>query len=191
MTGYLIAFVGIDGAGKSHASNQLAELLRSRGNHVTLTYEPTDAAREAVLRGDEDAAFLDRLNHCAEVIGPRMELGDIVITDRYYACQAAYSTVEVDAARAVMALYELRDDVPGPDLWIFVRSPIAICEDRVLARGEDFDRAEMRAVNYRYDKILGNRENTIRFDGVGGGVWMVANEIRTRIEAKRLARKKH
>jgi dTMP kinase len=97
--GRLIAFEGGEACGKSTQAKRLASHLGA-----VLTHEPGATAlgariRELVLSGDRDAldpraeALLmaaDRAQHAAEVIGPALERGDDVVTDRFTGSSLAY-----------------------------------------------------------------------------------------------------
>ncbi|WP_128254441.1 dTMP kinase [Falsirhodobacter deserti] len=95
--GVFLSFEGIDGSGKSTQARALAESLRSRGHHVTLTREPggsegAEQIRRLVLEGDPDrwSAMTElllftaaRRDHLEKTILPALEAGGIVISDRF------------------------------------------------------------------------------------------------------------
>lgn len=103
-SGVLIAFEGVEGAGKSTQARRLAEHLRRRGVEVVATREPggtpvAEAVRGILLDGDLDAmddrteALLyaaARAEHVAKVIAPALDRGAVVITDRYLDSSLAY-----------------------------------------------------------------------------------------------------
>jgi dTMP kinase len=103
-TGCLIAFEGVEGAGKSTQVEHLAEALRARGQEVITTREPggtpvAEAVRELLLDGGLEAmdgrteALLyaaTRAEHVAKVIRPALERGAFVICDRYLDSSLAY-----------------------------------------------------------------------------------------------------
>ena len=100
--GWLIAFEGIDGTGKTTQIELLAEVLRQRGLRVVATREPTDGQygrkirqlyknRKSVTPEEELNLFLhDRREHVVQVIAPALASGKVVLTDRYYYSTAAY-----------------------------------------------------------------------------------------------------
>lgn len=105
--GWLIAFEGGDGTGKSTQARVLADWLRSdQGHDVVLTREPGATAvgvrlRE-VLLGEGEAvgpraeALLfaaDRAHHIDSLVRPALARGAIVITDRYVDSSIAYQGV--------------------------------------------------------------------------------------------------
>lgn len=101
--GMLIAFEGIDGAGKSTQARSLSERLDRAGFDVVLSKEPTDGrwgrrlkaliqnGRGKTSPAEEAALFLkDRQEHVRGVIRPGLEEKKVVILDRYYFSTMAY-----------------------------------------------------------------------------------------------------
>jgi dTMP kinase len=92
-----ITFEGIDGSGKSTQARLLADHLRGQGREVVLTREPGGSAgaeeiRRLVLEGDPDRWSAEteillftaaRRDHLERVIGPALDAGKIVISDRF------------------------------------------------------------------------------------------------------------
>ena len=104
LPGYLVAFEGGDGAGKSTQARLLAQWLRDEEGHdVLLTREPGATPlglrlRELLLSGEHDVgprteALLfaaDRADHVATQIRPALQRGEVVVTDRYMDSSIAY-----------------------------------------------------------------------------------------------------
>lgn len=102
--GRLIAFEGVEGAGKSTQLRLAAAALRHRGFTVVETREPGGTALGAELRRllmevvethpsplTELLLYLaDRAQHLDEVILPAVERGAVVLTDRFSASTIAY-----------------------------------------------------------------------------------------------------
>ena len=101
--GFLIAFEGIDGAGKSTQARLLYDDLKERGFDVIFSKEPTDSIygqkikklaeseRPLTKPGDEYRLFInDRKVHVENLIKPALEQRKIVILDRYYFSTIAY-----------------------------------------------------------------------------------------------------
>ncbi|MDP2799478.1 MAG: dTMP kinase, partial [Deltaproteobacteria bacterium] len=88
--GCLIAFEGIDGAGKTTQAKLLYDYLKDQGHNVLLTWEPTDGpygqkirelfvSRQKVTPQEELDLFInDRRQHVEEVIKPALHEGRIV-----------------------------------------------------------------------------------------------------------------
>lgn len=137
----LVAFEGIDGSGKSTQIRLLAEKIKSKGEQVFSTFEPTDHYIGKIIRDifshrrdakQETIAGLfvaDRLEH---ILGDKggilhqLETGH-VLTDRYYFSSYAYHGVHVDmdwvieanamAVRHGKADLHLFIDVSPEDAW--------------------------------------------------------------------------
>ncbi len=138
--GRLIAFEGLDGAGKSTQLRRLAGALRVAGHVVVETREPTDgsfgrriramaSSGASVAREEELRWFVeDRREHVAAVIRPGLTGGAIVLTDRYFLSTVAYQGARgFDAARL---LAEAEAEFPLPDLALL----LDVDPERGLAR---------------------------------------------------------
>ncbi len=147
MSGLLIAFEGIDGAGKSTQIRRLAATLRESGKTVVTTAEPTTGPwgkkiRESAISGrmsptDELAAFVaDRRQHVEEVLAPALAKEQIVLIDRYF-----YSTVAYQGARGLTLghCFEANAFAPIPDILIVFDLDPKIGLERVQSRGEGAD----------------------------------------------------
>jgi dTMP kinase len=102
--GYFIALEGGEGAGKSTQAEQMAAWLRDRGHEVVLTREPgaTDVGKrlrtllldvgtaELSARAEALLYAADRAEHVHAVIGPALQRGAVVISDRYVDSSIAY-----------------------------------------------------------------------------------------------------
>ncbi|GIW40578.1 MAG: thymidylate kinase [Candidatus Binatia bacterium] len=102
--GRLIAFEGVEGAGKSTQVRLLAAALRRQGRSVLVTAEPggTKVGRairtiltsprypEPVPLAELLLYLADRAQHLAEVVRPALERGLVVLTDRFSASTVAY-----------------------------------------------------------------------------------------------------
>lgn len=101
--GILLAFEGIDGAGKTTQARRLEATLREAGYLVLYTREPTTgptgqkirrliAGGRGTLSPDEelDLFVRDREEHVAAVIRPALARHEVVLLDRYYFSTMAY-----------------------------------------------------------------------------------------------------
>jgi len=102
--GLLLALEGGEGAGKSTQARLLAIWLRDQGFDVVATHEPgatkvgmrlrallLDTAHTGLSDRAETLMYAaDRAEHVAAVIGPALERGAIVVTDRYVDSSLAY-----------------------------------------------------------------------------------------------------
>ena len=134
--GWLITFCGLDGCGKTTMINRLTADLEN-DYAVFLTKQPTDFVRKSdIFRTymdcpDHDAydyrslsllAASDRLQHVNKVIGPALEEGKIVLSDRYF-----YSCLANLRARGFQRdkwIYEIAESVTKPDAAFFFDVPV-------------------------------------------------------------------
>ena len=149
--GWLIAFEGIDGAGKSTQVDLLAAALRRGGRTVVTTREPTDGPHGAKIRKlssqgtaislqDELDCFLeDRKEHVRELIAPALARGDVVITDRYYLSNVAYQGARGLSPAAILDRNE--GLFPHPTAAVRLEASASLGLGRVRARGESLNRA--------------------------------------------------
>jgi dTMP kinase len=156
LPGYLIAFEGGDGAGKSTQARLLSEWLRNEEGHdVLLTREPGATQlgvrlRELLLSADhavdprtEALLFAaDRADHVAAQVRPAMERGEIVVTDRYADSSIAYQGAGRDLDGDDIAnLSQWATDGLLPDLTVLLDIPSEFARVRrasdTVRNGED------------------------------------------------------
>lgn len=146
--GILVAFEGVDGAGKTTQAALLRERLSAAGFDVVSTKEPTGGVwgrkiRESAKSGrmapeDELDAFVrDREEHVEQVLRPSLDAGQVVIVDRYYFSTAAYQ-----GARGLDSMHILRHHrtfAPQPDLLVVLDVDASLGLARVASRGDAAD----------------------------------------------------
>jgi dTMP kinase len=143
--GRLIAFEGIDGAGKSTQLRRLAAALRAGGCDVVETREPTGGPWGRRIRGmarsgarvapEEELRWFveDRREHVAQVLRPGVARGAIVLTDRYFLSTVAYQGARgLDPERL---LAEAEAEFPLPDLALVLDVDPEAGLARVAERG--------------------------------------------------------
>ena len=99
MSGRLIVFEGADASGKSTQARRLAERL---GADLTFQFGATaiGAAIRSILldpahselddRAEALLVIADKAQHVAEIVGPALERGETVVSDRFTASTSAY-----------------------------------------------------------------------------------------------------
>jgi dTMP kinase len=136
--GMVIAFEGLDGAGKSSQVERLVAALTERGHDVQVfrltantpfkqlcvrlnEHDLLDATTAAVMKAAELSARMEY------AVKPLVERGCIVVWDKYVA-----GSLAMDAARGVSErhLSAIRASLPEPDLTVFLRA----APDDVLRR---------------------------------------------------------
>lgn len=143
--GWLVVLEGIDGSGKSTVLRRLAEYCAARGLDAVVSGEPTRGQwgmklRQSMTEGrltleEELALFLkDRAEHVEKLIRPALEVGKVVLLDRYYLSTAAYQGAR--GADPAFILAENEKFAPQPDLVILLDFDPAAGLDRIRARGD-------------------------------------------------------
>ena len=135
MRGLFITFEGGEGAGKSTQIKRLAETLEARGLEVLVTREPggspgAEAVRHVLLSGAAESmgpkleAVLfaaARSDHVEQVIRPAVDVGVIVLSDRFMDSSRVYQGMETNLPKGF--LQQLEDvTVNGmiPDLTLIM-----------------------------------------------------------------------
>lgn len=145
MKNRFIVVEGLDGSGKSTQIKMLKEYLKSKGEKVYMTAEPSEGRIGKTLREmlSEDiptdmyfqaGMFLaDRIDHCTNPengIKKMLEEGYAVISDRYY-----YSTFAYQGTKSDMDyIMKINLDCPAilrPDVCIFLDLNPEICKGRI------------------------------------------------------------
>ncbi|MEE1013771.1 MAG: dTMP kinase [Clostridia bacterium] len=143
--GKFIVMEGLDGCGKSTQIQRLADTLRSKGEKVYITAEPTEFETGAYLRRilseslEKDmylqaALFLaDRLEHITHPefgIKRYLDEGYTVICDRYYYSSFAYQGTASDIDWVMKINLECQQMLT-PDLCIFLDVNPDTCKERI------------------------------------------------------------
>lgn len=159
MTGSFIVFEGGEGAGKSTQEGLLAEWLERQGHTVVRTREPggtpAGEAIRTVLLSNEYAGLTDRAEallfaaargeHVAQVIGPALQAGSIVVCDRYLDSSVAYQGYGRDlGAEHVRSLSLWATHDLLPDLTVLLDIDPAVG----LSRVQSPDRLESEPIEY-------------------------------------------
>jgi len=187
-----IVIEGTDGSGVSTQAELLEKNLRDEGREVYLTKEPTDGPSGGVIRlalagrlVRQKGALLsqsfeahtlallfaaDRMDHLYNDIMPKLNLGVIVISDRYYLSSYAYQGINVDN---IEWLQTINSYCLKPDLTVFLDVAAAICYKRMQRRRwhvelfeeqqkiEEVHRGYLKAIEY----LMRQRENIVVVNG--------------------------
>jgi dTMP kinase len=180
LPGYLVAFEGGDGAGKSTQARLLAEWLRDEeGHEVVLTREPGATPlgarlRELLLSGEHAVSprteallfAADRADHVATQVRPAMERGEVVVTDRYADSSIAYQGAGRDLdADDIANLSRWATDALVPDLTVLLDIPSEFARVRRAndaARGGE-DRLEALSAEF-HERVRGRFLELARAD---------------------------
>jgi dTMP kinase len=208
--GYFITFEGLDGSGKTTQLRRLASTLEAEGHTVVTLRQPGgtalgDRIRSVLLDSKSEAAlgpiapaaemalmFADRAQAIAEVILPALNVGSIVLCDRYTDSSEAYQGGGRQlGSERILAMHAAACDNLQPDLTILLLPSLEASLKRARRRnqrhvekhGTDENRFEResddfyRRIHEKYEEIAArepHRVVPIRDDAT-------LDEIQTRI----------
>lgn len=179
--GKFIVVDGIGACGKDTQVEFLEKYLNERNVDFLMTREhtrdtPTGILIEKIIKKEEDQIdpealqllfISDRRNHFKKVIEPALEEGKMVVSNRYYPVNVAFSTEEWrDKFLKINQMV-----VDKPDLVIVIDVPAEMALERMAKRGEAdiFDKLEIMERNRQgyiwYSKNSG--DECVFVDGTG------------------------
>ena len=154
--GVLIAFEGIDGAGKTSQVGLVSEWLRKSGYDVIAFKEPTKGVwgqkireiahygRKGMSPQDELDLFIrDRKENVEQNIRPALEQCKLVLLDRYYFSTVAYQgALGIDPGE----IRQLNEEfAPRPDLVILLDVSPRLGLSRIINGRDQFEKEEYLA----------------------------------------------
>jgi len=190
--GYLVAFEGIDGSGKSTHLKLAARALKEKGFKVTELKEPTEGKwgerirslreNEVTPREELDLFLKDRREDVEGNILPALEAGKLVLIDRYYFSTMAYQGARGIDVKQIRRLNE--QFAPVPELVIIFDVPVDVGLRRIetnrRSRHYYFERREyLEKVAGIYQQM--KAENIVHIDATRP-IEVVASEVMEKIE---------
>jgi len=192
MSGRLIVFEGADASGKSTQARRLAERL---GADLTFQFGATaiGAAIRSILldpahselddRAEALLVIADKAQHVAEIVGPALELGETVVSDRFTASTSAYQGYGrgLDLA-GLDALMRFATHGIEPDLTVLLDVPWSVARIRL---GDQMDRIEGAGADF-HTRV---RDGYLAMAAADPGRWVVVDadgtvdEIAERVDA--------
>ena len=201
MKGLFIVMEGPDGSGKTTQINLLKEYLEEAGYECLITREPGgtvigEEVRQLILNPEhkEMSPVTEMLLYAAsraqlvhEVIGPALEEGKIVISDRFVDSSIVYQGI----ARKLGISTVSAVNAPGigiyrPDGIFF----IDLSEAEGIRRKKNqkkLDRMEQESIDFHhlvsegYRKVLAERPEVIKIDG-GKDIDVIQKKIRNHVD---------
>ena len=201
MKGVFIVMEGPDGSGKTTQINLLEQYLKEAGYECLITREPGgtvigEEVRELILNPEykEMSPVTEMLLYAAsraqlvhEVIGPALEAGRIVISDRFVDSSIVYQGIARNLGISTVAAV----NAPGigiyrPDGIFF----IDLSEEEGIRRKKNqkkLDRMEQESIDFHhlvsegYRKVLAERPEVIKIDG-GKDIDVIQKKIRNHVD---------
>ncbi|MEO6096927.1 MAG: dTMP kinase [Fibrobacteria bacterium] len=177
---------GVDGSGKTTQLAMLADHFRKAGREVITVREPggtpvSDKIRQLILSPDNPivpAAELllfsaARAQLVAQIIGPALESGKVVLADRFGWSTLAYQGYGRGMEHAPIAeLFRIACGNIWPSHSFLLDLPVASMRDRLAAGGRPADRMERESAAFFERVRLGYlriaEENAERFTVIDG-----------------------
>ena len=201
MKGLFIVMEGPDGSGKTTQINLLKEYLEEAGYECLITREPGgtvigEEVRQLILNPEhkEMSPVTEMLLYAAsraqlvhEVIGPALEEGKIVISDRFVDSSIVYQGI----ARKLGISTVSAVNAPGigiyrPDGIFFIDLPEAEGLRRKKEQ-KNLDRMEQEGIDFHhmvsegYRKVLSGRPEVMKIDG-GRSIDTIQKKIRNHVD---------
>ena len=201
MKGLFIVMEGPDGSGKTTQINLLKEYLEEAGYECLITREPGgtvigEEIRQLILNPEhkEMSPVTEMLLYAAsraqlvhEVIGPALEEGKIVISDRFVDSSIVYQGIARKLGISTVSVV----NAPGigiyrPDGIFF----IDLSEAEGLRRKKEqknLDRMEQEGIDFHhmvsegYGKVLSGRPEVMKIDG-GRSIDTIQKKIRNHVD---------
>lgn len=201
MKGLFIVMEGPDGSGKTTQINLLKEYLEEAGYECLITREPGgtvigEEVRQLILNPEhkEMSPITEMLLYAAsraqlvyEVIGPALEAGKIVISDRFVDSSIVYQGIARNLGISTVSAV----NAPGigiyrPDGIFF----IDLSEAEGLRRKKEqkkLDRMEQEGIDFHhmvsegYRKVLSGRPEVMKIDG-GRSIETIQKKIRNHVD---------
>lgn len=139
--GLFVSVDGPSGAGKTTIVDHLAQMLVAQGEDVHVTSEPSNGpigklASELTETVTSHALAClyaaDRYHHVENEIKPLVQVGRIVVSDRYVASGLVIQRFD---GLDLMFLWQLNDEVEIPDLSVILEADPDVIARRLEARG--------------------------------------------------------
>lgn len=201
MKGLFIVMEGPDGSGKTTQINLLEEYLKEAGYECLTTREPGgtiigEEVRKLILNPEykEMSPVTEMLLYAAsraqlvqEVIGPALEEGKVVISDRFVDSSIVYQGIARNLGISTVSAV----NAPGigiyrPDGIFF----IDLSEAEGIRRKKEqkkLDRMEQESIDFHhmvsegYRKVLSNRPEVIKIDG-NKEIDIIQKKIRNQVD---------
>ena len=201
MKGLFIVMEGPDGSGKTTQINLLKEYLEEAGYECLITREPGgtvigEEVRQLILNPEhkEMSPVTEMLLYAAsraqlvhEVIGPALEEGKIVISDRFVDSSIVYQGIaRKHGISTVSAVNAPGIGIYRPDGIFF----IDLSEAEGLRRKKEqknLDRMEQEGIDFHhmvsegYRKVLSGRPEVMKIDG-GRSIDTIQKKIRNHVD---------
>jgi len=169
LPGYFITMEGIDGSGKTTQIEQLEQHLIRKGYEVVTTRAPggtetAEALREFFLANhkklsprSEVAILLSSLNETwHRIVEPALDVGKIVISDRWYGSTLAYQGGGKGHDRSMIntMISAVLGDAYAPNLSMYLRVGYYEAQQRMMYRDDAKKTSLDKAGEFFFNKVI-------------------------------------
>lgn len=118
---------------------------------------------------DRSLQAIEFLTYCRSILPLLINQYDIVFSDRYSLSKLVYGRVELDEPTQAESMIMLADDIPVPDLTIYLSVTVLTALNRINSRNIEKDWKEepenLEKALSIYDRFVQNNPNIIVIDG--------------------------
>lgn len=176
--GVFVTVEGLDGAGTTTLCDNLQRELEgweftqepSTGKYGRIVREELKSESDPTL-SDFFLFLADRYDHCQSLIGPKLDDGSNVISDRYNLSTYAYQTPVVEKATDVHSPNHyisqiVKEWVIQPDLTIVIDIPPEESLERVGGEREKYEKlSRLEKARDIYKYYTRNQDHVVEIDG--------------------------
>ncbi|MNM41703.1 Thymidylate kinase [compost metagenome] len=187
---FFLVLEGVDFSGKTTLRERIVEWLRTViPNEVVVTREPggtpfAEEIREVLLKPRDEVVepmaellgfMCGRRQHLEMMIRPKLELGSVVVSDRFVDSSFTMQCWATDGGVSMDKFFQLEElvlDGFRPDAVIYLDIDPAVSMQRQLNAGRSKDRIEAKGLDYHQairDGFLDRYEN----QSVGGKIHII------------------
>jgi len=177
--GKFFVFEGLDGSGQTTQSRLLRDYLKEKGHRVVLTKEPDYNSESGrligkVLRREKKMSAINlqklfirnRKEHLNDTIVPVLELGGIVISDRYFFSTCAYGTGADGLDLTNLINLNETSGFILPDVTFILDVSAKVCIKRISKRGGRFEHFEDESKLERVRDVYLRLSRLLKFESI-------------------------
>lgn len=170
--GLFIVLEGIDGSGTTTQTKFLESYIKNLPNHYNIlaTHEPWKSKEiKEMLEKDKDAYsngekmtqlyIKDRKKHLQDLIEPFLDMGGIILCDKYHLSTFAYQGIQGISIGKIKRIHNA-EKISNPNLTLFLDVDLNTAQKRILERKKPLEKFEK---NKEFtQKLIDNYKNLVK-----------------------------